>query len=297
MRLRVRNLALVAAAALLLLLPSTYLLRAERRNVEAEPLRTLNAYLKAAYARDFKKAYGFIAARDRRLKKEKVYVREKGPFSGFALEVARKLSELIEARPLQTVVDGTQTRVKLAFKLPDANSLSSLVLDWDEERLNALPIAAQQKILTAIDRLSRAGGLKMIEGEEEFTMVKEGSSWRVFFDWANGLRISYDAVSAAAEFIEAEPLTRETRVKPSELFTVTYRVKSRAAHPITTRIIHRVEPEELRQHIDIIECALLLPVKMLPGQESEFSTTYMVRGDLPEGAKNLNISYEFQMAQ
>ena len=42
---------------------------------------------------------------------------------------------------------------------------------------------------------------------------------------------------------------------------------------------------------------LLLPVKMLPGQESEFSTTYMVRGDLPEGAKNLKIIYEFQLAQ
>jgi hypothetical protein len=180
MRLRVRNLSLVAAAAFLLLIPSAFLLRAERPTADGEALRILNAYLKAAYAHDFKKAYGFIAARDRRLKKGKVYVREKGPFSGFTLDVARKLSNLIEARPLQTVEEGAHMRVKLSIKLPDANSVSSLLLDWDEDRLNSLPVAAHQKILDSIDQLSGTRALKMIEGEEEFTLVKEESSWRVF---------------------------------------------------------------------------------------------------------------------
>jgi cytochrome c oxidase assembly protein Cox11 len=103
-------------------------------------------------------------------------------------------------------------------------------------------------------------------------------------------------VVPSSDAIEALPLIRETNIKPSELFTVTYRVKNRSAREIATRIVHRVEPKELKQHLDIVECALLLPVKMLPRQESEFSTTYMVRGDLPESAKNLNITYEFQVA-
>jgi len=294
---RFRNLSLVAAATLLLLLPWAFLLKAERRNLEAEPLRILEGYLKAAYARDFKKAYGFVSSPDRRLKKEKAYLREKGPFSGFTLDVARKLSELIEARPLQAVEEGARRRVKLAVKLPDANSLSALLLDWDEDRLNSLPVAAQQKIFASIDSLSRAGRLKMIEGEEEFTLVKEGNSWRVFFDWESGVRILYRAVVPSSQAIDAMPLTKETKVRPGELFTVAYRVKNRSAREIATRIIHRIEPAELREHLEIVECALLLPVKILPGQHSEYSTTYMVRSDLPEGAKNLNITYEFQVAR
>jgi hypothetical protein len=39
-----------------------------------------------------------------------------------------------------------------------------------------------------------------------------------------------------------------------------------------------------------------LPVELRPGQESEFSTTYMVRGDIPDGVKELNVTYDFQVA-
>lgn len=293
---RAKNSFFAAAALLLLSLPCLYLLRAERPAQDAEPLRILTAYLKAAYAHDLHKAYRYIAAQDRKLKSETVYLREKGPFSGFTLEVARKLAELIETRPLQTVNEEAHARVKLGMKLPDAGSLSILLLDWEEERLNTLPVGAQQKILAAIDELTRAGKLKMIEGEEEFTLVKERTSWRVLFDWAAGLRIAFGATVPPAEMLEATPLTKETSVKPDELFTVTYRVKNRSGQPITTRINHRIEPQEFEEHLDIVECGLLLPVKMAPRQDTEFTSTYIVHGDLPEGAKNLKITYEFQIA-
>ena len=40
-------------------------------------------------------------AEDQLLEKpQKDYVRERGPFNGFALEAARKLSELIELKPV-----------------------------------------------------------------------------------------------------------------------------------------------------------------------------------------------------
>jgi cytochrome c oxidase assembly protein Cox11 len=57
-----------------------------------------------------------------------------------------------------------------------------------------------------------------------------------------------------------------------------------------------IEPKELSHHLEIIDCALLLPVELRPGEESEFSTTYIVDGDLPEGVKELNVTYEFQVA-
>src|SRR3990172_7222010 len=263
-----KKLFLAAAAVVLLSLPCAYLLQAERQTPDGEPLRALTAYIRAAYAHDLRKAYRYIAAEDRRLKSEAVYLREKGPFNGFTLDVARKLAELIEARLLHTSNKESRMRVNLSVRLP-----------------------------AAIDDLIRAGKFQMLEGEEEFVVVKEGNSWRVLFDWAAGLRIAFGAKVPAAETIEAAPVAKEANVKPNELFTVTYRVKNRSDQPIRTRIIHRVEPEELKQHLEIVQCGLLLPVKLPPQKELEFTSTYMVRGDLPEGAKNLNITYEFQAAE
>ena len=285
-------------AALILILPAAFLYNnSAQRSVQTAPFNTVDGYLKNAYARDFKKAYRYISLRDRQLKTERVYVREKGSFSGFALAVTRKLSEFIELRPLEAVreEDG-QTRLKLEVKYPDANSLSAILLDWDEERLNALPSSAQRDILAALDKMNRAGQIETIAGEEEFTLVKEGTGWRVYLDWAAGVRVTYNAVVPPTEAIDAIPVNKTTTIRPSELFTIAYRVKNRSAQPISTRIIHRIEPNELRQHLDIIDCALLLPVELRPGQESEFSTTYMVRGDLPEGVKELNVTYDFQVA-
>lgn len=292
-----KKLFLAAAATLLLSLPCAYLLKAERQTPDGEPLRSLTAYIKAAYSHDLRKAYRYIATQDRQVKNEVAYLREKGPFSGFTLDVARKLAERIEAKLLHAAREESRARVRLSVKLPDANSLSSLLLDWEEERLNALSPGAQQKMLSAIDALIRDGKLQMLEGEEEFVVVKEGNSWRVLFDWAAGLRIAFGARVPTTQTIEAVPLAKETNVQPNELFTVTYRVKNRTGQSISTRIVHRIEPEELKQHLEIVQCGLLLPVKLPPQKELEFASTYMVRGELPDGARNLTITYEFQTAE
>jgi hypothetical protein len=39
----------------------------------------------------------------------------------------------------------------------------------------------------------------------------------------------------------------------------------------------------------------LLPVRIRPGEEQIFHSTYVVRGDLPEGTKSLNVTYEFKI--
>jgi Cytochrome c oxidase assembly protein CtaG/Cox11 len=285
-------------AALILILPAAFLyIHSPQHSAQTGPFNTVDAYLKNAYARDFKRAYRHISLRDRQVKTERVYVREKGSFNGFPLAVTSKLAEFIEMQPLEAVREqDDQTRVKLEVKYPDANSLSAILLDWDEERLNALPLSAQRDILTALDKMNRTGQIETIEGQEEFTLVKEGASWRIYLNWAAGVRVNYDAVVPPSKAIEAVPVNKATTIRPSELFTIAYRVKNRTAQSISTRITHRIEPNELRQHLDIIDCALLLPVELRPGQESEFTTTYMVRGDLPEGIKELNVTYDFQVA-
>jgi cytochrome c oxidase assembly protein CtaG/Cox11 len=287
---------LVFMALLALFALPVYLLRSENAGAERELFKVADAYLRSAYARDYKRAYQLISARDRRLKDAQVYAREKGSFSGFALQVTRKLSDLIQIRPLQTDESDDQARIKLAVRYPDANSLSGLLYDWDEERLNALSPAAEREVLAKIDQLSGEGKLPSIAGEEEFTLLREGRNWRIFFDWAAGVHIRYSALVPSTQSIAAAPVNEETTVRPGELFTIAYRVKNRSLQPITTRIVHRIEPQELQDYVDIVECALLLPVKVLAGEESEFSTTYMMRTDFPEAAKEVNITYDFQVS-
>jgi hypothetical protein len=292
---KLSNLIWSVVAAAILILPPIVLFSAPSRGGDSGQARTINAYLKSAYAHDFRKAYRLIAARDRLVKTEEFYTREKGPFSGFALTVAAKLSELIEIRPVSSVQEDATTKVKFNIKLPDADSLSSLLFDWDQDKLNALPDLKQKEILAAIDDLRRAGKLKVIDGEEELTLVKESGVWRVLLDWAAGLSVRYDAAVPPSDILEATPLNRETVVRANELFTIVYRVKNISDQTIATRIVHRVEPQDLRQYLDLVECGLLLPVRLKPGEGREFSSTYMVRSDLPDGSKQLKVTYDFKI--
>lgn len=286
---------LLITGALLVLSAPLYLLMHESRSAAPEPVLVLSRYLKASYARDYKQAYRFISAKDQQLKPEAVYVRERGAFTGFTLVAARKLADAMSIVPANITPAGDRTKIRVALKLPDADSLSSLLNDWDEEKLNALPAEEQRKILAAIDRLNRSGTMKMIEGEEEFALIKEDDAWRLALDWDAALRVSLGAVVPANGAIQAEPILRETVVKSSEPFRVSYKVSNRSNKALRTRIIHKVEPQELTQYLDIIECALLLPTLVDAGQQAEYSTTYLVRGDLPESARKFNITYEFKI--
>jgi len=295
MRQRLRNILLVSLAGFFLVLLPVSLLTVERRPAATEPVQVFADYIKAAYARDFRRAYRFISLQDKRLKKEQIYVRERGAFTGFTLDVTRKLSEFVEFQPAHVQLEGDRARIKLKLRFPDADSLSDLLLDWNEEKLNSLPETEQKKILAALERLRRQNKMTMIEGVEESVLVKEGSAWRVFLDWASAVRVNFRAVVPDTGIIEAAPVTKETVIRPKEPFTIAYRVKNRTQKDIFARIVHRIEPKGLTQYLTMLECSLVLPVKLSPGEESEYSTTYLIDGDLPERTKELSVTYEFKL--
>lgn len=294
MRRRAKIVFLVAVAMLVLFLPAAFLLKAERR-APANEQKILVKYLKALYARDFKQAYRLISSRDRHLKTEAVYVKEQGAFSGFTAEVAQRLADWIEAHPIEQRPEGDRIRVRLDLTLPDANAVAPWVLNWDEERLNKLPRDEQKTILAALQQLKRSGNLKMIRGDEEFVLVREGTGWKVFLDWAAGVRVIFDAVVPQGNGVEAEPVIRETVVHPGDLFTVDFRVKNQTASDLLARINHHVEPRDLAEHLDLVECALLFPVRIAPHQEQTYSSRYLLRGDLPEGTKEIKVTYDFKV--
>ena len=260
-----------------------------------DPLDVLDKYLTVLYARDFRQAYNYISAADRELKSRTEYVRERGAFEGVALDAARKLSDLIETQPVDQRVDGPLNRITVGLKLPDANAVSDLLLGWDESRLNALPSSEQKKLLANVERLVRQRKVPMIEGEEKFVLIREGSQWKVFLDWASGVQVKFATTLPANSAVEAEPVTKETVVRSGDVFTVGFKVKNAGTNEVVTRIVHRVNPEAMSQYLDLVECALLLPVRLRPGEEQIFNSTYVIRGDLPDNTKSVAVNYDFQL--
>jgi len=291
----IKKLILASLSCLLLVLPLLFWFNRTAANPSQEPVETLAQYLKFLYARDLRQAYRFISADDQRFKMANEYVRERGAFTGFALDVARKLAGLIEIRPLSNQLEGARNRVTVAMKLPDANSIAKLLLDWDEKKLNALSVTERKNLLASIDSLIGAKKLPMIEGEEKFVLAKEGSKWKVFLDWAAGAQVQFAATLPPGAGLAAVPLTKQTVARSGDLFTVGFKVTNPTAQEIVTRIVHRVEPKELAQYLDLVECALLLPVRLRPGEAQTYRSTYVVRGDLPDGTKTVNVTYEFRI--
>jgi hypothetical protein len=63
---------------------------------------------------------------------------------------------------------------------------------------------------------------------------------------------------------------------------------------VVVRIGHLIQPKELADYIEIVQCGFLLPVRLEPGIEQEYSGTYLLRGTLPEGVHHLNLDYDFR---
>lgn len=286
------SLLFLLSIAILAAPPLFWLGAKDRKN---EPADILAKYLRVLYARDYRQAYGFISAADRELKNQNDYVHERGAFNGMALEAARKLARLMEISARKEQADGAKRRLTVKLKLPDANSFSDLLLGWDEKRLNALPASEQKMILARIDQLIRDNKVAMIEGEEEFVLVQEGSQWKVFLDWATGVQVKFATRMPHSSALVAQPTIKETIARPGDLFSVGFKVKNQGPGEITTRIVHRVTPREIAEYLDLVECALLLPVRLRAGEEQIFNSTYVVRGDLPEGTKSVDVTYEFRV--
>jgi len=279
----------------LLALPPLFWFNQSAAGSHDEPVETLARYLKHLYARDFRQAYRLISSEDQRLKLANEYVRERGAFTGIALDAARKLASFIEIRPLSSRWEGARYHITVALKLPDPNALGKLLLDWDEDKLNALSAGERKNLLASLDRLGTAQQLPMIQGEESFVLIQERSKWKVFLDWAAGTQVQFATALPPNAQIAAEPLAKQTVARSGDVFTVGFKVTNPTSQEIVTRIAHRVEPKESAQHLELIECALLLPVRMRPGEAQTYRSTYLLRSDLPAETKTIHVTYDFKI--
>ena len=73
-----------------------YLFNQQTSTAADRPRATVDAYLRATYARNFAAAYGYLSSADRQVRAHREYVDSQGSYSGFTLEVAQQLSGFME---------------------------------------------------------------------------------------------------------------------------------------------------------------------------------------------------------
>jgi cytochrome c oxidase assembly protein Cox11 len=79
------------------------------------------------------------------------------------------------------------------------------------------------------------------------------------------------------------------------LFEILLKVKNRSSQPVVARVGHLIEPRDVTNFLDFVECGFLLPIRLEPGKEQEYPARYLLRGNLPEGVRQLNLTYDFKL--
>ncbi len=294
------NLFLLFAVVLFPFLTAHNLRSAEPAVSIRQPASVAHAYLRAVYARDFAEAYRYVSGEDQRARNLNQYLRQRGPFNGFALDVARMLAAMVEVKTTQTQTVSNRVLLTVHYTAPDPEKLSALLRHWNGYQLNSLSPTERKQIIEAIESKKRDRSIEMIAGEEKLTLMKEGDEWRIFLDWAAGVTIPIHTIvaePAAAAAIDVRFSPKQVATQPGEVFEIILKIKNLSPQPITTRIGHLVEPKELADYFEIVQCGFLLPVSLQPGVEQEYSATYLLRGSLPEGVRKLSLNYDFRLDQ
>jgi hypothetical protein len=260
-----------------------------------DPTRVIEDYVRAIYARDYIDAYRYISSADQRVRDANRYAQQRGAFMGSALEITRKLAGFIEIRPTQKPVAPNRIQAVTKLGIPEPSKLSPLLLNLDLRRLNALEMRELSQIIESLDKKKRDGSFEMIEVEEKFELVKEGDEWRIFLNWAAGVKIPFRLALANAADLDVALSKSEVVVQPGELFEIDLKIKNRSAQQVVARIGHLIEPRDVTNFLDFVECGFLLPVTLEPGKEHEYSARYLLRDNIPEGVRQLSLTYDFRL--
>jgi hypothetical protein len=174
----------------------------------------LKQYLTAVYSRDYDAAYQWISAADREVKSREQYLRENPSFSGLTLRLVRALADRMEITDVRSADHGDKTTLRFNLKLPDASdaSLQKIFLEFDLDRINRLSVEESQAIEEQLKTLAKNNKLPMLEGEEQWELVKEADGWRVFLNWSGATRVLFEAKVMEGLHWRFEPVQDEVFV-------------------------------------------------------------------------------------
>jgi hypothetical protein len=283
-----------AAGFTLLVVAVLYFHSVAAKPLREEPFDVVKAYLKAGYARDYAKAYQYISSQDQRVWDEKSYSLQNASLNGFALELAQKLAESMQIWVIDQQRSSDRARYTIGYQVPTADELSSLLFNWDPDKLNTLARPRQKELLETLEKLKKDGKMITIKGQETFELIADEGGWKIFYDWASDTKVEFKMSLPPSSGIDIHLLNSQFLVKKDEPFQITLKVRNHGKEAVVARIIHHVEPRDMENHIDLIACGALQPIVLRPGDEQEISSAYMIKSGIRAGMK-IAITYEFHL--
>lgn len=259
------------------------------------PEETAIAYGRALYANDADALWRLISETDRRHKDEATFRRQQHQLKGFTQEAVEQLARHIDAAPLSVSVAEDRATVVLKFRLPDANApaIRSLMHDWDEDRLNELSAGERRHIRERLDALAREHRLPIVDGDETIELIREAGRWHVFLNWAGGVRVTFAAAVDSGLPLDVEISPASIVLARGERVRVSVRARNTGDRELTTRVRHRIDPETEANHLALLQCPLLVPVRLAAGEAEEYESEYLLLGDVPDGVKAFTVTYRF----
>lgn len=288
---------IIFAAAMLLAIPALLMMQSQgAATVSSSPGHVMKAYLKAVYAQDYRDAYQRISQKDRKYKSEAEYMRENQPFSGRALELTRKLADVIEWSEIQSEIHGNEALVRFKMKLPNANApeLQKVFFEFDARRLARLTEKEERAIEKKLMLMEKRGELPQIEGEDSLKLIREQGGWRVLAEWSQAIPVKFNAEVKEGLAWEFRPIQETVLAKPGETLQAVYKVKNLSSRPLTAKARHQDEPKDLAdKYLEVIQCFCFIQQTLAPGEEKELPLVFRVGWNVSKEVKEFRIKYEF----
>ncbi len=256
------------------------------------PEAAAQAYVQAAWARDFAAVYRLLSADDQARQSEADYVAQNDPFEGGTLELARHLAGHIEFSRVHEEIQGNEATVTMGLRVPDGNDSDVSQILAVEGQSGPLSAERVRELTNQLDRLWATGAIDTVEGDQTIHLKRQAGRWGIYLDLAEAVRVTFSGGVQAGLPWEFEPLTGEVLLLPDESARVTYRARNLAAHEVTGKARESTAPAEYANSLYFAQCFCLLQETLQPGQEARLTAVIRLDGTLPAGAA-LQVRYDF----
>ncbi len=262
-------------------------------SAEQTPEETVRQYIQAVYSRNYAQVYPLISDADKKQKSQEEYLHLHVSFGGTALQLAAQLASYIRYAQPRTDIDGDRATVTLELILPNGNDpkLRELLLDFDEEELQALSHAEQERISAALATAYQRDELPVIVGEERFELVKQMDGWKLFLNWAGTVLVRFTGEVMNGLPWDFEPIQGEVRAPPGEILRAAYRVRNRSDIPLSGKARSVIHPAE--EYLEIIQCFCFIQQTLDPGEELDLPLVFRVNEGVPSSVQTIDVHYEF----
>jgi len=183
----------------------------------------------------------------------------------------------------------------VGYQLQNDDEVSTQLLDWNPDKLNALSPNQQTAIVEALEKVKQSGKMITIEGRATFDLILEKDGWKIFLDWRSRQRVVFQSSQPRPAHLAVEFLRNDFLVKSAEPFQVDLKATNRSDREMIVQLNHLVEPRQMEKNIDMIACGSRLPFRLRPQETQDISSAYLLRGNLPEGIRQVRLTYDFRI--